>query len=58
MKPKPKIDPADRDPAKLDDIETVMRHLLETPADSRPKSENREPTKKELEERYKIVRRK
>ena len=58
MKSKPKIDPADRDPANLDDMETVMRHLLEMPADSRPKSENREPTKKELEERYKIVRRK
>ncbi len=56
MKSKPKIDPTDRDPASLDDIETAMRHLLETPADSRPKSENREPTKKELERRYKLVR--
>ena len=55
-KPKTKLDPKDRDPATMKDLEDAMRQLVESPPGT--KSENREPTKKELEQRYKLVRRK
>ena len=53
---KPKLDPKDRDPAIMKDLEDAMRQLVESP--TKTKSENREPTMKELEQRFKLVRRK
>ena len=55
-KPKPKLDPKERDPATMTDLEDAMRQLVKSP--SKTKSENREPTRKELEQRFKLVRRK
>ena len=56
MKRKPELDPKDRDPATIKDLEDAMRQLVNSPPAT--KSENREPTRKELEQRYKLVRRK
>ena len=53
---KSKLDPKDRDPATMKDLEDAMKQLAESP--SKTKSENREPTRKELEQRFKLVRRK
>ena len=45
-----------RDPATLDDLETVFRQLMENPATPEEKSQNREPTQAELRERWKLKR--
>lgn len=52
---KPKLDPKDRDPATMTDLEDAMRQLVESP--TKTKSENREPSRQELKKRYKVVRR-
>ena len=59
-KRQPKPDPAafaetERDPATLSDMETAMRQVLEHPAKPVATSENREPTKAELNKRWKLV---
>ena len=54
---KSKLDPKDRDPATMKDLEDAMRQLVES-HQGETRSENREPTKKELEQRFKLVRRK
>ena len=41
MKPKSNLDPTDRDLARLNDVESVMRRLLKMAADFGPRSENR-----------------
>ena len=43
MKPKLKIDPADRDLTNPHNMETVMRRLMETPVETRTKSESHLP---------------
>ena len=59
MKRKPKIDESvERAPANLDDFNDVLRQMMQAPAENRPRSENREPTKAELEQLYKLTRRK
>ena len=55
-KPTPRLDPKDRDPIPMQDLEDAVLQMIDTPA-GKTKSENREPTKKELKKRYKLVRR-
>ena len=51
----PELDPADRSTVARGDLEDVFTRLASaTPA---TKSENREPTRQELNRRYKLVRR-
>ncbi len=58
MTTKPVVDPdADRDPVTLEDLEEVVGEVLVVPVDARPKSENREPTREELGQRWKLRRR-
>ena len=52
---KPNLDPKDRDPAPMKDLEDAMRQLVESPTGT--KSENREPSREELKRSYKVVRR-
>ena len=39
------------------DVEDALKQLLIAPAEDRPKSENREPSKEELSKRYRLDRR-
>ena len=55
MKRKPGLDPKDRDPATMTDLEDAMRQLVESPTGT--KSENREPSREELKRKYRVVRR-
>ena len=62
MKRQPKPNPtalakAERDPATLADMEAAVRKVMEHPAKPVAKSENREPTKAELKQRWKLTRR-
>ena len=41
-----------------DECDEALRQILTVPVPDRPRSENREPTKKELSTRYKLTRRK
>ena len=56
MKRKPQLDPKDRELIAMSDLEDAMQQLIESP-NGKTKSENREPTKEELERRFKVVRR-
>ena len=56
MKRKLGLDPKDRDPATMTDLEDAMRQLVESPP-GKTKSDNREPSREELKRRYKVVRR-
>ena len=56
MATNPKLDPKDHDPAELGELEEVIRRIMLAPASNRPRSRNREPTKKELEQPYKLTR--
>ncbi len=56
MATNPKLDPKDRDPAERGEFEEVLRRIVPAPASKRPRSQNREPTKKELEQLYKLTR--
>ena len=60
-KRQPKIDPAafaetERDPATQADLESAVRQVMEHPAKPAAKSENREPTQAELNQRWKLRR--
>ena len=55
MKRKPGLDPKDRDPATMTDLEDAMRQLVESPTGT--KSDNREPSREELKRKYRVVRR-
>ena len=57
MKHTPQLDPKDRDLITMQDLKDAVRQLTNAPSE-RTKSENREPTKQELEQRYKLVRQK
>lgn len=46
----------DRDPATEEDMEAVMRQIMDHPAKPETGSENREPTKDELNQRWKLTR--
>ena len=56
MKRKPQLDPRDRETISMEDFGEAVGQLLNTPECDK-KSENREPTKEELERRYKVSRR-
>ena len=53
-KPTPETE---RDPITLEDLEDAVGQVLLAPADGLPKSENREPTREELNQRWKLTRR-
>ncbi len=44
------------DPATLPDVEDAMRQIMAHPAKPKSKSENREPTVDELNQRWKLRR--
>lgn len=46
----------ERDPVTRGDVESVMRQVMEHPAQPVRKSENREPSKEEMGQRWKLVR--
>ncbi len=54
MKRKPQLNEKDHDPISLEDFTEAVREVLLKPMQT-PPSENREPTKKEREQRYKLV---
>ena len=51
------IDAVDRDNVTREALEDALKQVLLSPAESRPRSENREPTRKELNRRYRLERR-
>ena len=55
-KPKPQLDLTDRDEPNRDEFEEALRQIMLSPSANRPKSQNREPTKAEIEQRYKLTR--
>ena len=58
MTTKPMLDSEnERDPVTLEDLEEAVGQVLLAPAEDRPKSENREPTREELSQRWKMKRR-
>ena len=59
--PKPRPDPAafaeiKRDPATRADLESAVRQVMKHPANPIAKSQNREPTQAELNQRWKLPR--
>ena len=53
IKSKPEIDESmEREPANLNDFKAVLRQMMLATAESRPQSENREPTKVELKQKW------
>ena len=58
MTTKPTIDPeVERNPVTVQDLEDAVSEVLLTPVEDRPKSENRTPTREELDRRWKLTRR-
>ena len=47
---------AERDPTTLSDVEDALRQVMSHPASPAQKSENREPTKPEIQKRWKLER--
>ena len=56
-KSKPRLSPNDRDLITHGDLEDIFGQLITAPK-GKVKSENREPTKRELLQRYRLARRK
>ncbi len=52
---KKEFDKTEREPASEQDLDDSMQQILVAPV-SDSKSENREPTRKELNEKWKLVR--
>ena len=50
------FDETERDPVSRSDVESVMRQAMEYPAKPETGSENREPTKAEISQRWKLTR--
>ena len=57
MKRKPRLDPKNYDPVDADEFTEAVKQVLLKPMKPSP-SENREPTKKEREQGWKLERRK
>ena len=57
MKRKPQLDPEGYDPIAMDDFTEAVRSVLLKPMKP-PPSENRQPTKEELNQGWKLERRK
>ena len=51
------IDALERYEVTREDLEAALKQVLLAPMESRPKSENREPTREELNRRYRLERR-
>ena len=51
------IDAAKRDDVTREDLEDALAQVLLAPMESRPRSENREPSREELNRRYRLERR-
>ena len=51
------IDAIDRDEVMHEDLEDALKQVLLAPLESRPRSENREPTREELNRRVRLERR-
>lgn len=51
------FDETERDTVARDDVEAAMRQVLNHPAKPEKGSENREPTKAEINQRWKMIRR-
>ena len=51
------IDAVERDEVTERDLKDALRQMLLVPMKSRPRSENREPTREELSRRYRLERR-
>ena len=51
------FDETERDEATRADVEAAMRQVMEHPAKPKAGSENREPTKAEINQRWKLTRR-
>ena len=52
-----KIESVERAELEEDEFLAALTQVLLSPAESRPRSENREPTREELERRYRLERR-
>ena len=52
----PEFTKSKRDDASISDVEDAMRQLMSRPSKPRKKSENREPTKQEIQKRWKLER--
>ena len=51
------IEAVERDEVTRKDFEDALAQVLLAPMESRPRSENREPTREELSRRYRMERR-
>ena len=51
------IEAVERDEVTREVLEDALKQVLVSPAESRPRSENREPTREELNRRYRLERR-
>ena len=51
------IDAIERDDVTREDLEDALKQVLLAPLESRPRSENREPTREELNRRVRLERR-
>ena len=54
---KKEFEKAERHPVSKNDFEKALKNLVLAPANERPRAENREPTMKELNQRFKLERR-
>ena len=51
------IDAVERDDVTREDLEDALKQVLLAPLESRPRNENREPTREELNRRLRLERR-
>lgn len=51
------IDATERDDVTREDLKDALKQVLLAPVASRPRSENREPSRGELSRRYRLERR-
>ena len=58
MKHKNSLSSIKRAAPSRDEFKEALRQIMLSPSANRPKSQNREPTKADLEQRYKLTRRK
>ena len=56
-RPKTVIEPLDCEPIALSDLEDFVKKLLDAPMPDKQHRENRDPTKMEIEQKFKLKRR-
>ena len=54
---RPPPDPLDCNPIPLSDLETVAKEIMDAPMPDDQRRENREPTPAELDQKFKLERR-